>query len=452
MSDYLIRLNNNPVMGFLTRGVGLPQPVELDRPTGGYAANPLDGQQVAVGSCGETAVSERLSQWLADAGARTVASTGQEESDASLDGMVFDCTGATGPDDLRDLYTFFHGIVRRLREQGCVVLIARLPEHCDSVAAAAVQRGVEGFCRSLAKELGRQGGRANLLYVAPDAEDRLEMPLRFFLSPHCNYVDGQVVRITAEVADQGPPPMHRVLDGKVALVTGAARGIGAATARRLAAEGARVICVDMADDSGGPEDIAREIDGVALTLDVTSDDAADKILEQAPQGLDVLIHNAGITRDRTLARMSNKEWDSVLAVNLKAILRMDEQLLAADGLRDGARVVCLSSIGGIAGNVGQTNYATTKAALIGYVQARSQVQAQAERGMAFNAVAPGFIETRMTDAMPFVTREGGRRMNSLSQGGKPEDVAELITFLSSPGAIGITGQTVRVCGQSLIGA
>ena len=119
-------------------------------------------------------------------------------------------------------------------------------------------------------------------------------------------------------------------------------------------------------------------------------------------------------------------------------------------LNDHGNVVCLSSIGGIAGNAGQTNYGATKAGLIGYVQ--TAAKAHAERGITINAVAPGFIETRMTAEMPFALREAGRRLNSLSQGGQPEDVAELITFLATPGASGITGNVIRVCGQSLIGA
>jgi 3-oxoacyl-[acyl-carrier protein] reductase len=131
-------------------------------------------------------------------------------------------------------------------------------------------------------------------------------------------------------------------------------------------------------------------------------------------------------------------------------MRIDARLHADATLRDEGRVVCLSSIGGIAGNVGQTNYGASKAALIGYVKA--EAPKLAGRGICINAVAPGFIETRMTAAMPFMIREAGRRMNSLSQGGKPEDVAELITFLSTPGAAGVTGNVIRVCGQSLIGA
>jgi 3-oxoacyl-[acyl-carrier protein] reductase len=136
-------------------------------------------------------------------------------------------------------------------------------------------------------------------------------------------------------------------------------------------------------------------------------------------------------------------------VNLAAVVRITDALLPK-ALRDGGRVVCLSSVSGIAGNVGQTNYSASKAALIGYVDAlATQV---APRGITANAIAPGFIETRMTAAIPMVIREAGRRLSALGQGGLPEDVAQAITFLASPGAQGITGTTLRVCGGALIGA
>ena len=182
-------------------------------------------------------------------------------------------------------------------------------------------------------------------------------------------------------------------------------------------------------------------------LTVAADDAPQRIKDL---NLDIVVHNAGVTRDKTLANMKEHLWDMVLSINLGAILAIDEVLLGDKVINDGGRIVCLSSIGGIAGNMGQTNYGATKAGLIGYVAAQSAEQAK--RGITVNAVAPGFIETRMTAEMPFMIREAGRRMNSLSQGGHPEDVAELIKFLSTPGAVGITGQTIRVCGQSLIGA
>ena len=148
--------------------------------------------------------------------------------------------------------------------------------------------------------------------------------------------------------------------------------------------------------------------------------------------------------------MSEDQWDAVLAVNLTSQERLTGALLDADALRRGARIVCVSSIGGIAGNRGQANYATSKAGVIGVVDGLAPEVAK--RRCTINAVAPGFIETRMTAAMPVATREAGRRMNSLAQGGLPVDVAETVAWFASPGSAGVNGNVVRVCGQSLIGA
>jgi 3-oxoacyl-[acyl-carrier protein] reductase len=191
--------------------------------------------------------------------------------------------------------------------------------------------------------------------------------------------------------------------------------------------------------------------GTAVTADITADDAPERIAARLPDGrAGVVVHNAGITRDRSLARMSEDEWRSVLAVNLGAPRRLTEALLRDDAIGAGGRIVCVSSISGIAGNAGQTNYSASKAGVIGLVE--SQAPALASRGITINAVAPGFIETRMTTTMPIGLREAGRRLSSLRQGGLPVDVAETIAWLASPGSAGITGSVVRVCGQSLIGA
>jgi 3-oxoacyl-[acyl-carrier protein] reductase len=186
--------------------------------------------------------------------------------------------------------------------------------------------------------------------------------------------------------------------------------------------------------------------------DLSEPDAPQTIasfIEQHFDGkLDILVHNAGVTRDKMLANMSEDKWDLALAVNLAAVLRGTEALDPL--LQDGGRVVCLSSTVGISGNAGQTNYTTAKAGLIGFV--RALAPSLKKRGITVNAVAPGFIETRLTDAIPVATREVARRLPNLSQGGLPKDVAEVITFLVSPGAYGITGELVRVCGGALNGA
>jgi len=162
------------------------------------------------------------------------------------------------------------------------------------------------------------------------------------------------------------------------------------------------------------------------------------------------VHNAGITRDKTIANMKEPLWQMVVNVNLSTQERINDALVESGALAAGGRIVCVSSISGIAGNAGQTNYAFSKAGVVGMVQSTAPIFAS--RGVTINAVAPGFIETQMTAAIPFAMREAGRRMNSMSQGGLPQDVAEAIAWFANPASGGLTGNVVRVCGQSFIGA
>jgi 3-oxoacyl-[acyl-carrier protein] reductase len=148
--------------------------------------------------------------------------------------------------------------------------------------------------------------------------------------------------------------------------------------------------------------------------------------------------------------MSDEQWNMVLGINLLAPHRIDAELFGRGAVRGNGRVVMVSSISGIAGNAGQTNYSTSKAGIIGMVQAYGP--RVAERGVTLNAVAPGFIETQMTAAMPIAIREAGRRMNSMAQGGLPIDVAETIAWFANPASAGVNANVVRVCGQSMIGA
>jgi 3-oxoacyl-[acyl-carrier protein] reductase len=198
---------------------------------------------------------------------------------------------------------------------------------------------------------------------------------------------------------------------------------------------------------------ANKVGGTALALDVTAPDAAQTLaahLLERHGGADIIVHNAGITRDKLLANMDAGRWTAVIEVNLAAPHRITEALVAAGALRAGGRVIDVSSIAGIAGNRGQTNYGTSKAGVIGMVDA--EAPKLAERNITINAVAPGFIETAMTAAIPLVTREGGRLMSSLSQGGETIDVAETVAYFACPASNAVTGQIVRVCGQSMIGA
>jgi 3-oxoacyl-[acyl-carrier protein] reductase len=246
---------------------------------------------------------------------------------------------------------------------------------------------------------------------------------------------------------------ERPLEGKVALVTGAARGIGESIASVLARDGAHVVGVDVPGQASELEAVTGRIGGSSLTADITDEDAPSQIashLADKHGGVDVVVHNAGITRDKTLARMSEDQWDLLMGINLIAPHRIDRELFARKAVRDNGRVVLVSSISGIAGNAGQTNYATSKAGIIGIVQAFTP--SLAKQGVTVNAVAPGFIETQMTAAMPITIREAGRRMNSLAQGGLPIDVAETIAWFANPASAGVTGNVVRVCGQSMLGA
>ena len=148
--------------------------------------------------------------------------------------------------------------------------------------------------------------------------------------------------------------------------------------------------------------------------------------------------------------MDEGRWDSVIAVNLVAPVRITEKLLDNGGLADNGRVIGVASIAGIAGNRGQTNYGATKAGVIGFVDSFSEKLA--DRGITVNAVAPGFIETQMTAAIPFGTRVGGRLLSSLQQGGETVDVAETIAYFAAPASQAVTGNVVRVCGQAMLGA
>jgi 3-oxoacyl-[acyl-carrier protein] reductase len=433
---------------FLAKQLGIPQPETLRR----YAPGdqPLAGT-LLIG--GEGRVVEPLRVALAEDYDVVSDNLGGRWAD-SFGGLVFDATGITEPAGLKALYRFFTPLLRNLGASGRVLVIGTTPENVDGHERVA-QRALEGFTRSLAKEM-RRGATVNLVYLSPEAKPAatgLESTVRFILSGKSAYVDGQVFRVGA--ADSAPPAdWDKPLDGKVAIVTGAARGIGATIAEVFARDGAKVVCIDV-EQAAEPLGItASKVGGTALTLDVTSGDAVDKIAEHLREvhdgRADILVNNAGITRDKLLANMDEARWDSVVAVNLLAPLRLTEGLVENGSLADGGRVVGLSSMAGIAGNRGQTNYAATKAGMIGLTDVLSQTYA--EKGITVNAVAPGFIETKMTEAIPLATREVGRRLNSLYQGGQPVDVAETIAFFASPASNAVTGNTIRVCGQAWLGA
>ncbi|WP_447008603.1 3-oxoacyl-ACP reductase [Saccharothrix isguenensis] len=427
---------------FVVGKVGLPDPYPLRRhsPT----QPPLDGP-VLLGGSGRLV--EPVGAVGRSMGLDVVETGGLAEKGDRYGALVFDASGIDSVERLRELHGFFQPVIRALGPCGRVVVLGTPPEQAESQVA---QRALEGFTRSVGKELKR-GGTSQLVHVAPGAEGAIESTLRFLLSGRSAYVSGQVIRIgAADVV--APEDWDRPLAGKVALVTGASRGIGAAIAEVLGRDGAHVVCLDVPAQGEDLSAVANRVGGTAFQLDITASDAPARVVEHLVRrhgGVDVVVHNAGITRDRTLGRMDEDRWDAVTTVNLAAPERVDEALLAADALRPNGRIVGVSSIAGIAGNVGQTNYATSKAGVIGMVDSLSgRVAGRAT----VNAVAPGFIETRMTAAVPLFIREAGRRMNSMSQGGLPVDVAETIAWFAHPASGGVNGNVVRVCGQSLLGA
>ncbi len=290
--------------------------------------------------------------------------------------------------------------------------------------------------------------------MAEGAEAATASTLAFLLSPKSAYVSGQVVRIGATGAKKAAAvkDWQRPLAGKTALVTGASRGIGEQIARVLHRDGATVIGVDVPQAASELQAVMRELDGDHLTLDITGKDAPQRIAHHVKEkhgGVDIVVHNAGITRDKKLANMDEDRWNSVLNVNLVAPERISRELLEQGAINKNGRIVGVASIAGIAGNVGQTNYAASKAGVIGLVDS---LAGELKDGITVNAVAPGFIITKMTAAVPFATREVGQRLNAMSQGGLPVDVAETIAWYANPGSTAVNGNVVRVCGQMMLGA
>lgn len=459
MSDRYGEFVQSQIGKKVAKNLGLPMPINLER----HAQDKADVRgNILFG----TAKGDK--QVLAQSALSTLSEMGVDiyvnsldEIDSTLDlkvdnntsdkfkVVVFDASNISNGEELKQVYAFFHPIARRIEKSGRVIILGRPPEDINDIEKSMAQRSLEGFVKSVGKEF-KKGITAQLIYVAEEQEKNLASTLRFFASVRSAYVSGQVVRVgKGQLVDIN---WQKPLADKTVLVTGASRGIGKAIAQVLAKQGAHVICLDIPPQQEDLLKVAGEVAGSTLALDITADDAGEQIKAVAEKrgGLDAIIHNAGVTRDKTLAKMDEQRWDMVMNINLISIAKVNKYLLDNNVFNENARIVCVSSISGIAGNLGQTNYATSKAGVIGLVNATAKQVA--EKGITINAVAPGFIETQMTAQIPLAIREAGRRMNSMSQGGQPVDVAETIAWLASPASGSVNGNVVRVCGQSLLGA
>jgi 3-oxoacyl-[acyl-carrier protein] reductase len=445
MSDRYQFLAHTPVGQLLVKNLGLPNPVKLQRYTEGQ---PLVDGSVVVGGNGRLGSSVVTA--LDTLGIANVKDVGADEK---YQGLVFDATGIESSSELVELQKFFTPLMRRLNPCARIVVLGTPPEATNSPAEAVAQRALEGFTRSLGKEIGR-GSTVQLVYVAPAADAALTSTLGFLLSPKSAYVSGQVIRIgtTGSTTAEDVADWQKPLTGKVALVTGASRGIGEQIAKILHRDGATILGIDVPQAASELQAVMTELDGDHLTLDITAKDAPQRIARHVAEkhgGVDVVVHNAGITRDKKLANMKEDGWSSTIAVNLTAPELITAELLKQGLVNENGRIIGVASIAGIAGNLGQTNYGTSKAGVIGLV---GSLAPDVDNKITVNAVAPGFIETKMTAAIPLMIREAGRRMNSMSQGGLPVDVAETIAWLANPASTAVNGNVVRVCGQSMLGA
>jgi 3-oxoacyl-[acyl-carrier protein] reductase len=445
MSDTYLELANSALGKKLFAAIGLPEPVPLDR------EDPAQPHQlvgkVLLGASEGAVFASQIEGFLG--------ATDLELRTETLEGrghLVYDASGITTAEQSAQLYRFFHHNLKSIARCGRVVVVGHKPDSLEDATHATLQRGLVGFVKSMAKEIGRNGATANLLYVNSATEAAIEAPVRFLLSRGSAFMNAQVMQVSNPVAAIDAE-WQKPLLSKTILVTGAARGIGLAISQVLARDGAKVIGVDVPQAEADLNSAMADIGGESLTLDITEDQAPQLLRDfcaaEGPK-LHAIVHNAGVTRDKMLSRMSEHQWNMLMQVNLGAVQRINSALLETDMLDDGGKIIGVASISGIAGNIGQTNYGFSKSAVIGMVE--SLAAQCAARGITVNAVAPGFIETQMTAAIPFMNRQMGRRLSSLSQGGLPVDVAEVIGFFVSPQAAGVNGNVVRVCGQSLLGA
>jgi len=241
---------------------------------------------------------------------------------------------------------------------------------------------------------------------------------------------------------------HHSLQGEVVLVTGASRGIGAAIADTLAAQGAKVI--GTATTESGAQAISERmaaLGGVGKMLNVTDGAAVEALIDGINKeygSLSILVNNAGITRDQLLMRMKDDDWSAIMDTNLSSVFRTSKAVMRSMMKARKGRIINIASVIGVTGNAGQSNYAAAKAGIIGF--SKSLAKEVGSRGITVNVIAPGFIETDMTQGMPEAQKESMMSQIALGRFGSPQDIADAVAFLASPAASYITGQTLHVNG------
>jgi 3-oxoacyl-[acyl-carrier protein] reductase len=243
----------------------------------------------------------------------------------------------------------------------------------------------------------------------------------------------------------------KLLEGKTAVVTGASRGIGRSIALKFASEGADVAFSDIRYDEQA-ESLEKEIAALGqkakgYASDASSFEDSEKFINEVLKDfgkVDILVNNAGVTRDNLMLRMSEQDWDLVLTINLKSAFNLTKAVQRTMLKQRSGSIINMSSVVGVSGNAGQANYAASKAGMIGFT--KSIAQEFGSRSIRCNAIAPGFIETEMTAKLPDDVRNDWINQIPLKRGGKPEDVADVATFLASELSSYVTGQVIQVCG------
>lgn len=468
--DRMTELATNSTVRKLVNKLALPLtlPLAVRRTNEKDSARPLLGRTVALTV--NTKPAAAIARALADLGAsfvlvgdaaavnsvaeqtRAAGRATETSTDAALGGALHSPVDALIADvavlgGAKALLTQLQPTLAHLRSHCRIVLLNRIPRTLTPAHAADIE-AVFGFAKSLARELGKKAITVNVVDAHEGTNDEsLGATLGFLVSDRARYVTSQRFELHARKA----PPATLSLAGEHALVTGGARGIGAAIAYTLARQGAKVTIVDLANARDGAAQVcARIVKGGGkahfIPADITKGEETTAMLRAAVQAfgpVHVLVNNAGITRDKTFAKMTEDQWNQVIAVNYEAAVALSDEILALGP----ARIVFLSSVVGLAGNFGQTNYTLSKAAIVGYVRALAAQRPELQ----VTALAPGMIDTALTREMPFLNREVAKQMIALLQAGEPEDIAEVAAFLGSPAAAALSGSTIRVDGGMFVG-